>query len=586
MFFSKKAICIGISLALLSSATFAKDSVFHTEWVKAKKESKESFVTACNNSKKAKKHSDSCDFVSFKGDFGPNLDDLDKAFNTFEKNRDEVSKNKALVLLNKVKTTATSYKTTLQEHKKKWSSKIEGDPWKIVLSEIENIEKAALPSVEAQIEKLSKIQVVSIDITSAVKTGILKANIDKIASALPDGYDINFFINGPATLFEKNPVWHQELVDAVTKTVQEKGTDLKSALETINQKVANNGYSDLNVATADIQKAYKDFEAAVEPAAKTAMDNVWKKIISDTKEYRTYQVKSGLSIAAKSIGLVASIATTAAGGFTGAGTVIGAIGMAKTAVTLFNETRDLLRDAESVGKILDQDITSMRNKLNDQKPVETGIKESSKAGLERLTGIRTTGLKSIDDNFTLYQNKLKGYHSKASSLGGKINQLMNETQALSKKVAVLKQEATTKKIPQLATAANKLEATVSKLEKQLDKLLSGASSAMEGYNKGMENVKNLTTTINDLKGKQPAWSEKLQKYVIPLLDIVYIDFYGETAEIIESAATTTASIIVEITTAATETENVAKGVAGNQGLELALGGRDVMKAILEFTKSE
>jgi hypothetical protein len=102
----------------------------------------------------------------------------------------------------------------------------------------------------------------------------------------------------------------------------------------------------------------------------------------------------------------------------------------------------------------------------------------------------------------------------------------------------------------------------------------------------MENVKNLTTTINDLKGKQPAWSEKLQKYVIPLLDIVYIDFYGETAEIIESAATTTASIIVEITTAATETENVAKGVAGNQGLELALGGRDVMKAILEFTKSE
>ena len=583
MFFSKKAICIGISLALLSSATFAKDSAFRAEWVKAKKESKESFVTACEDSKKAKKHSDSCEFVSFKGDFGPDLDKLDSALNTFEKNRDEVSKNKALTLLGKVKTTATSYKTTLDEHKKKWSSKISGDPWKKVLSEIENIEKAALPSVEAQIEKLSKIQVVSIDITNAVKTGILKANIDKIASALPDGYDINFFINGPATLFEKNPVWHQELVDAVTKTVQEKGTDLKSALETINQKVANNGYSDLNVATADIQKAYKDFEAAVDPAAKTAMDNVWKKIISDKKEYKTYQVKSGLSIAAKSIGLVASIATTAAGGFTGAGTVIGAIGMAKTVVTLFNETRDLLRDAESVGKILDQDIASMRDKLNAQSPATTGVKELGKAGLERLTGIRTTGLKSIDDNFTLYQNKLKGYHSKASSLGGKINQLMNETQALSKKVAALKQEATTKKIPELATAANKLEATVSKLEKQLDKLLNGASSAMEGYNKGMENVKNLTTTINDLKGKQPAWSEKLQKYVIPLLDFAYIS-PDSVADIIESAATTTASVIVEITTAATETENAAKGVAGNQGLELALGGKDAVKAILEFVK--
>lgn len=585
MFFSKRVICIGISLALLSSATLAADSAFRKDWNKAKDNAKKAFNDACDKSKKEKKHSDKCTFIEFKGDFGPTLNKLVSALDTLEKKRDEKSKTQATELMNKVKGIATNYKGLIETHQNNWKGKIGTDePWKAMLTTIEAIQDEHLPSISEQMEKLTKIEVLHVDITNAVKKGILASKVDKIESALPDGYDISFFVEGPATLFEKNPVWHQELADAVTTTIRENGTNFKSALETINQKVANNGYSDLKVATAEIQQAYKDFEAAVGPAAKTAMDNVWKKIISDKQEYRKYQVKSGLSIVAKSIGLVASIAATAAGGFTGAGTVIGAIGMAKTAITLFNETRDLLKDAESVGRTLDKDIASMRDKLNAQSPTTTGVKELGKAGLERLTGIRTTGLKSIDDNFTLYQNKLKGYHTKASSLGGKINQLLNETQALSKKVVLLKQEASAKKIPQLATSANKLEATVSKLEKQLDNLLKGASSAMEGYNKGMENVKNLTTVINDLKGKQPAWSDALQKYVIPLLDFAYIS-PDSVAEIIESTATTTVSIIAEITTAATDTENTVKGIIGNQGLELALGGKDVVKAILEVVKA-
>ena len=584
MSFSKKAICIGISLALLSSTVLA-NSNFHNSWKTVKEKAKKDFVTACDKAKSDKKHKESCDFVSFKGDFGPDLDKLDKAFSAFEKTRNEKSKTEALTLLSKIKATATNYEAAVKQHKTAWTGKVSGDHWSAVIDELQIVKNAVLPNFEGQIEKLSKIEVIHIDISSAVKSGILKAEIDKIASALPADYSINFFVEGPATLFEKNPVWHAELVDAVTKTIQEQGATFKSALEAINQKVANNGYSDLKVATTEIKKAYTDFEAAISPAAKTAMDNVWKKIVSDKKEYRIYQVKSGLSIAAKSIGLITSIATTAAGGFTGAGTVIGAIGMVKTTIQLFNETRDLLKDAETVGKTLDKDIASMREKLNAQSPTATGVKELGKAGLDRLTGIRITGLKSIDDNFTLYQNKLKGYHTKASSLGGKINQALSETQALSKKVALLKKEAAEKKIPQLSTTANKLEATVSKLEKQLDNLLKAASSAMEGYNKGMENVKNLTTTINDLREKQPTWSENLQKYVIPLLDFAYIN-PDSVADIIDTTVSTSLSVIVELTTTATETENAIKGVAANQGLEAALGGKDVIRAILEAMKSE
>jgi len=107
---------------------------------------------------------------------------------------------------------------------------------------------------------------------------------------------------------------------------------------------------------------------------------------------------------------------------------------------------------------------------------------------------------------------------------------------------------------------------------------------MEGYNKGMENVNNLTTTINDLRAKQPRWSENLQKYVIPLLDFAYIN-PDSVADIIDTTVSTSLSVIAELTTAATETESAMKGVAGNQGLELALGGKDVIKAIFDSVKS-
>ena len=64
---------MGISLALLSSTVLAADSAFRKDWNKIKEDGEKTFNTACDKSKKEKKHTDKCGFIEFKQDFGPTL---------------------------------------------------------------------------------------------------------------------------------------------------------------------------------------------------------------------------------------------------------------------------------------------------------------------------------------------------------------------------------------------------------------------------------------------------------------------------------------------------------------------------------
>ncbi len=573
MSFSKKAICMGISLALLSSTVsaglFTSKSTYHKDWSSAKSTAEKTFNTSCEKSKKEKKHNDKCEFIKFKQDLGPEIDKLVSGIETYEKKRDEKTKTKVEELLTNLKKTAENYGQLIKAHQDTWKGKISEEPWTGMLSVLEGIKSSALPSVGDQLEKLSKMKITHVDITNAIKKGILQAKVDKIAGALPDNYDIDFFIEGPSTLFDNNPVWEAELVNAVIKAIRDNGGNFKSALEKINKDVADNKYADLKVVTTEIQKAYKDFEAVVAPAAKTAMDAVWNKIVSDKKEYQKYQVKSIVNVASKSVGLIASIAGTVAGGFTGVGTVAGALGMAKTTYTLFNETRQLFSSTETVGKKLHEDITNAQMAINKIiAPSKVALKDRVNKIIEEF------GIKSLNNDLNVYQSKLQGYHTKASSLGNQIGQMMEEIPALSKKVAILKQEATTKKIPKLATSANKLEETVSKLEKQLDALLTMTNGLMEIYDKGLKDVEKLKPLIANLNSQEPKWAEITHKFVLPALGVATFAYdIHELPKLLE-----------EVTKNANETVDVLKAIQG--GTASVLGGKEVVEeVIIKFLKS-
>ena len=123
---------------------------------------------------------------------------------------------------------------------------------------------------------------------------------------------------------------------------------------------------------ADCERCFKDVATNIEKVLKHIPKEVWTETVKNHKEYKKYKIKAGVKVAMGSISLIISAVLTGVGGWTGAGTVIGIIGLVRSASTLGQQIYQLVIEAEKVLKSLQDDLDTLEERYKKSSKLAVG----------------------------------------------------------------------------------------------------------------------------------------------------------------------------------------------------------------------
>lgn len=445
-------------------------------------------------------------------------------------------------------------------------------------------ESFATGSMDRVKKETFKQEVGHTDLTRLVVV-TLGADLPNIEQALPES-DVSFYIEGQAAAsMYRNATVHALLFEAGLDRIKEIAGALKSELEKIDEKVGAHEYDEPGQAEKAIEASYKTAEGHIEKHVTDAMNDAWAKLAREKKEYTAYKVKSGVAVIAKGAGVVGGVLGAVGSGIGGQayGTVLGVIGAIRSAVDLVQEVRNLAVEAETLAKEIQKGLTKLKLDLEEASNTTVGVREVGTAVLQRLTKIKVNSIKNLGDKNKQYKNKLKGYKGKAISLGEKIKAALDEMDALSQNIKKLEAQAESAGTRDFRKSLEQLNKVLAKSEAALDKLLNSAVGFMERYNEGMENAKKFDGWLNALKEKQPAWSDKLNKYVVPFLDFAFINPTSSAPSLAVSLAATSVKVVDDIAISATKAGDEFKAL--NEGQKAIFGGAKIVMKVVKIAGS-
>jgi hypothetical protein len=268
---------------------------------------------------------------------------------------------------------------------------------------------------------------------------------------------------------------------------------------------------------ADLPKAQKAFDEAVEKAIDAATDRVSEEVkkLADLRvERRNYKIGKAVKIGSLIVGIGAGITTLATAPFTaGASAVIGILALMNQAKTLFDECVSLARSAEQAADALAGDIKTMLDTYQSKnREAEAGNLE---IGLSEMGG---TLVNSIWPGFTATISDSK---KQSETLKIKVGGIVTHAHDVSVKIGdALKEQQTAKqKMDEFHKAAekaglekgdmDKIEKLLNALEKnyaQVHKLIEETIALNKRAEIAGTKHKILDQVLTALAAKQPAWS--------------------------------------------------------------------------------
>ena len=307
-----------------------------------------------------------------------------------------------------------------------------------------------------------------------------------------------------------------------------------------------------------VEAAYGNFNKAYGKEADKGIQGKWNEFTKDKKDYKSYKIKTFFKITGKAIGLGVGIAATAAGGWTGVGTVMGAAAALKNAAELFNACKDAYQEAKKVKENIDKDLKTLQDRFKEAG--KASAKETGGQALEALTGIRTTTVKSVKGNIGLFGDKLKGCHSNAVKAGGKIDVAIKEINGLKGKLSRARKDLSSS--PKAIKSIAALEKQIAKFETALNNLLTKGTAAASDYREGKESIKEYLTTIKKLEGDIHAAAKFFNTWGMPFLKFAFV---SDAPGAITTAGSVTRDLISEATKTTDELEelNAAGDLAGD-----------------------
>ncbi len=310
-------------------------------------------------------------------------------------------------------------------------------------------------------------------------------------------------IDGVASLDKKNVVLIAVARDKCWALVKSNAPSLIKALK---KDKGADSQTDKTKREKMVAEAIEDFHDLIGDKMITAAMAVFTSIIKDRKDYKIYKVKQGLKLVINGAGLVASVTLTALAGWTGAGTVVGAIGMVRSAAGIVQQCVNLSKDSMDIYKRVLTNVTKLKKQLDNDNFKTNTLKESVGNVVNKVFAVEIQSLivtvDGVESDVKLMMTKVKGNRVNAAKLGPKIQELLEAQDELISKIKILekkKKEGTLKK--ESEKELDKLNISLTKNEKVLDKLLINTTTLMDSAVFLEEWVVGCNQDIANLKSK-------------------------------------------------------------------------------------
>lgn len=283
--------------------------------------------------------------------------------------------------------------------------------------------------------------------------------------------------------------------------VSQNGSNLAKVLKNAYDKEENE--TKRNKLVAD---AIEKFHNQIDDELINAAMKVFSSHIKDKKDYKIYKVKQGLKLVINGAGLAASITLTAVAGWSGAGTVVGAVGMVRSAAGIIQQCLNLSKESMDIYKRILTNVGKLKLQLDNPNFKTNTLKQSAGTVINKVFAVEIQSLvitvDGIESDVKLMKNKVVGNRVNAANLGPKIQALLEAQDDLIKEIKKLEKLKDDGKISkEKAKELDKLKKALEKNEKILDPLLINASTLME-YAVTIEgSIGKLDVEIKNLKSK-------------------------------------------------------------------------------------
>ena len=304
------------------------------------------------------------------------------------------------------------------------------------------------------------------------------ADLKNTPAFKPGDRMITIEIDGVDKLTGQNVLMAQKVADLSWPVVK------KEAEATIKALEKADAITDKAKREKAVKQELDSFNDTVAEKLIKVASGVFTTFAKDKKDYKVYKIKSGIKIAVNGLSLAASIALTAAAGWSGVGTVVGAVGMVRSAASLTQQIINLSKDSQEIYKRILGNIVKLKSQLSSPSIKANTAKQVGATVLNKVFAVEIESLvvtvSAVEGDFKLMLNKVKGNKVNAVSLSKAIPKLMDELSDLGKDIAKL--EEIEKKTGKGGDKIKKLKATEEKLEKGLHDLLEKVHNIMAGVN--------------------------------------------------------------------------------------------------------
>jgi hypothetical protein len=230
----------------------------------------------------------------------------------------------------------------------------------------------------------------------------------------------------------------------------------------------------------------------------------WKKFVAQKKQYRDYQIKTGLDI---TVGVLSTaggaLAVAGAVGTGGASLVLGIVGLVRGIAALAKQIQDAARDAEKVEKVLKGDLDTLMSRYQKASgEAKKGTQGASEVGGSVLKGILGADapflatLPKCSSNYTLWDNKVAGLAGNGRNLSAQIVKGLTACDKLEK----LLKNSSDKEV-------RKVLAKLQKARVSLDKALNGCSDMMKRVSHAETNGPKLKKVLDALNAQNSDFAK-------------------------------------------------------------------------------
>lgn len=270
-----------------------------------------------------------------------------------------------------------------------------------------------------------------------------------------------------------------------------------------------------------LSKAEKDFLSAVD----TAIDDARARAAEEAGRLGGLKGKArwanairGGKLVLTFAGAAAAIAGLAATPFTaGVSTVAGCVGLAKAAVSIGKQMADIASTAEKMANGIAKDLNTLKKQYsvwlkqpevaaNGGVSNKMGMAELAKSGLNALTPVYVTTIKSVKDDAGTYEEKIDNMEVRVDNLADNLTDQLNK-QALAikqfKSLQTLGRDALNDKETKLLIGTLSL---LEKSKKDVVKLIKVIQVQNKRVSLNRKNAKALNKQLKAIEIKNPLWS--------------------------------------------------------------------------------